>query len=130
MTLSAPRPRLLRWLLMGLGSLFVGLAAVGLFIPLVPTIDFLLLAAICYANSSPRAHRWLHTNRVFGKRLRDYRERRGATIGTKAWTLVSLIVSIGATVYFVAPPVWVDALLLLVAAGVTIHVLRLKTVSD
>lgn len=124
------RPRVLRWLLIGLGSVCVALAAVGLFVPLIPTIDFLLLAALCYANSSPRAHRWLHTNRLFGKRLRDYRERRGATLATKAWTLLSLVVSLAATMYFVAPPAWVTAILLMIAAAVTIHVVRLTTVSD
>ncbi len=124
------RSRLLRWLLIALGSLCVGFAVVGLFFPIVPTIDFLLLAALCFANSSPRAHRWLHTNRLFGRRLRDYRERHGATIATKAWTFGSLVAGIGATLYFIAPPYWVDAILAVVAVGVTAHLLRLKTIRD
>ncbi len=124
------RSRLFRWLLIGLGSLCVGFAVVGLFLPIVPTVDFLLLAALCFANSSPRAHRWLHTNRLFGRRLRDYREHHGATIATKAWTFVSLVAGVGATLYFIAPPYWVDALLAGVAIGVTAHLLRLKTLRD
>lgn len=128
--LTATRRRPFRWLLLSLGFICVALAVVGLVFPLVPTVDFLLLAAICFANSSPRAHAWLHSNRLFGKRLRDYRERHGATIATKAWTFGSLVLGLAATLYFIAPPWWVDALLAIIALGVTAHLLKLKTLRD
>lgn len=124
------RPRLLRWILLVLGTLCVGFAIVGLVLPIVPTVDFLLLAALCFANSSPRAYSWLHTNRLFGRRLRDYRERHGATVATKAWTFAALVLGMGATLYFVSPPYWLDAILAVIAVGVTLHLLKLKTLRD
>jgi len=108
----------------------VGFAVVGLFFPLVPTVDFLLLAALCFANSSPRAYAWLHTNRLFGRRLRDYRQRHGATVATKAWTFGTLIVGMTATLCFISPPYWLDAILAAIAVGVTVHLLRLETLRD
>ena len=127
---SRSRSRALRWFLLTLGSVCVALAGVGLFFPLVPTVDFLLLAALCFANSSPRAYAWLHTNRLFGRRLRDYRERHGATVATKAWTFASLLVGMTATFYFLTPPYWLDAILAAIAVGVTVHLLKLRTIRD
>lgn len=124
------RPLVLRWLLLSLGALCIGFAVVGLFIPIVPTVDFLLLAAVCFANSSPRAYSWLHTNRLFGRRLRDYRERHGATIATKLWTFGSLVVGMTATLYFISPPYWLDAILAVIAVAVTLHLIRLETIRD
>ena len=122
------RRRILRLFLMGLGGLFVAIGVLGIFLPLLPSIEFFLLAGVCFARSSPAASRWLMTNRLFGQRLSDYRSGRGATVGTKVSTFVALVLSMGATVLLLAPPTWVDALLVVIAVGVTAHLLMLKTV--
>ena len=77
----------MRWLLLALGGLSVAIGVVGIFVPLLPSFEFFLLAAICFGRSSPAAYRWLTTNRVFGQRFSDYREHCGATIATKLVTL-------------------------------------------
>ncbi len=119
-----------RFLFIALGSLLVGVGVLGVFLPLLPHTIFFLLAAACYARGSERAHRWLLTNRLFGRYLRNYRERQGATPGTKAVTIAMLWIGLGVSVWLITPPVWLYALLAAVGAGVTIYVLRLRTLRD
>ncbi len=118
---------LLRILLIAAGSVFVVLGVLGMFVPLLPTTVFLLLAAWCYARSSERFHAWLLRNRLFGEYIRNYREGRGMRVREKAVTLGVLWASIGYSVVFADFRFWIDLILLAVAAGVTIHILTLRT---
>ena len=58
------------------GFLLVGLATLGIFLPLLPTTPLLLLAAACFANSSEKCHRWLVEHDVFGPIIRNWHENR------------------------------------------------------
>ncbi len=124
--LAVSRSRLIRWTLTSAGFICVAIALVGLFVPLLPTTDFLLLSALCFGRSSPAAYRWLTANRLFGRYLRNYREHGGATLGTKAWSLLTLWAGLAITYYMVGNP-WVGLVLLAVGVGVSIHLLRLRT---
>jgi uncharacterized membrane protein YbaN (DUF454 family) len=55
-----------RWVLIITGTLFVGIGTIGIFLPLLPTTPFLLLAAACYARSSHKFYNWLLNNKYFG----------------------------------------------------------------
>jgi len=66
--------RVSRLLLVVGGTLCVALAMLGVFVPLLPTTPFLLLAAFLYARSSERFHTWLLTNRLVGGYIRRYQE--------------------------------------------------------
>lgn len=130
-TVRTPRiatSRVARYSYVAAGTLLVGIGIVGIFLPLLPTTIFFLLAAGCYSRGSPVAHRWLTTNRYFGSYLRNYQERRGATLATKIASLGALWLGIGASVYFAALPPWVDAVLLLIAIAVSVHLIRLTTI--
>lgn len=59
------------------GLVFLGLGALGVFLPLLPTTPFVLLAAACFSRSSRRLHGWLLDHRLFGPVLRDW-DRYGA----------------------------------------------------
>ncbi|MEM7522917.1 MAG: YbaN family protein [Pseudomonadota bacterium] len=59
------------WLV--IGCLCVGLAFIGVVLPLLPTVPFLLLAAFCFARSSDRFHDWLLAHRTFGPLIADWR---------------------------------------------------------
>jgi uncharacterized membrane protein YbaN (DUF454 family) len=127
--------RLLKLLLIACGTLCVGLGVVGIFLPLMPTTVFLLLAAACYARSSDRFYQRLIHHRFLGSYIRNHREGRGMARRDKVVTLVLLWVSISATMIWSVTAWWLHLLLLGVALGVTVHVVRIpafrpETVAD
>jgi uncharacterized membrane protein YbaN (DUF454 family) len=115
----------MRFLLIGCGTLCVALGVIGIFLPLMPTTVFLLMAAACYARSSDRFYQKLVNHRVLGHYIRSSREGRGMKRRDKAITLVLLWVSIGATMIWTAHTIWLRLLLLAIATGVTVHVAKL-----
>lgn len=102
----------------------MGLGVLGMFLPLLPTTPFLLLAAACYARSSQRFHTWLLTNRLCGEYIRNYHQANGIPLKQLAVILTTLWLTIGATAIFFATAWWARLILLCVAVGVTIHLVR------
>jgi uncharacterized protein len=109
------------------GTLCVALGVVGMFFPVLPTTPFLLLAAFFYARSSKRFYHWLMTNRWFGDYVRNYREGRGIPLKQKTLTILLLWLTIGYAALFVVSLWWAKLILLGIAVGVTIHLIRIKT---
>ena len=114
-------------LLIFLGTVFVGLGVLGMFLPLVPTTIFLLLAAYCYSRSSERFHEWLLTNRWCGRYIKDYQEGKGMSAAHKVRTIFLLWGSIGFSIWLVGGRLWLSLLLAAIAIGVTAHVLWIRT---
>lgn len=108
------------------GAIAVVLAILGIFLPLLPTTPFLLLASACFVRGSERMHRWLLANRVFGEYLRNIEEKRGMPRRGKIYTLALLWGSVAYSVV-VVQAVLLKLMLLAIATGVTIVILRLKT---
>lgn len=119
--------RPLRALLIVFGTLCVALGVIGMLFPVLPTTPFLLLAATCYARSSDRFYNWLITNRWCGAYIRNYREGRGIPLKQKAFTIVLLWLTIGCTVWLVNLHWWLRWMLIGIAVGVTIYLVKVKT---
>lgn len=109
------------------GATSVVLGVIGIFVPLWPTTCFLLLAGWCFARSSPRAERWLHENRLFGRYLRDYRERGVISPRVRQTSMVVLWGFVGASAFVMTSRLWAVAILLFVALAVTAHLYSLPT---
>lgn len=75
----------------GLGVVFLSLGAVGVVVPLLPTTPFVLLAAGCFARSSPRMHRWLHESALFGPVLKDWEQKRCIARRARAVALLMML---------------------------------------
>ena len=125
MTKSALR----RGFLVATGIIAVGLGTIGVFVPLLPTTPFLLLAAACFIRSSDRLYDWLIHHRWFGSYIRNYREHRAVTLSAKVISLTLLWSVISYSAVFVARAWWLRGLLTVIAVGVTIHLLALKTLT-
>ncbi len=115
------------YILIAFGTLFVALGTIGIFVPVLPTTPFLLLAAACYGRGSKRLYNWLITNQVFGEYIKNYREGKGIPLATKIYALVLLWASIGFSAIFIVDKLWIKMLLFGIAAGVTIHLIKVKT---
>jgi uncharacterized membrane protein YbaN (DUF454 family) len=123
------RASLRKWLLIAAGIIAFGLGVIGVFVPLLPTTPFLLLAAACFFRSSERLYTWLIHHPWFGDYIRHYREHRAITLPAKVVTLLLLWSVIGYTAFKIVTAWWVRALLGVIAVGVTIHILHLKTLT-
>lgn len=116
----------MKLLLIACGSLAVALGVIGIFVPLMPTTVFLLLAAACYARSSEPFYRRLVDSRWLGAYIRSSREGGGMTRRQKASTLALLWIGIGASAIWSVDAWWIRGVLLVIALSVTVHVARIK----
>ena len=106
------------WIL--LGSTFVGIGALGVFVPGLPTTVFLILAAACYIRSSEKLYNWLIKNKIFGKYIKDYREGKGMPRKAKivALSMIILFVSLAVIPFspIAIPNLYVRILVLILGA--------------
>jgi len=114
--------------LVAAGTVSVAVGAVGIFLPLLPTTPFLLLAAACFVRSSERRYQWLMSHRILGPYIRNYREHGAVSRHAKIVTLGLLWGTMSLTAFVFIHSLAVRGILLVIAVGVTIHILRMKTV--
>ncbi|KAA9000038.1 DUF454 family protein [Affinibrenneria salicis] len=116
-----------RALLVAAGWLAVVLATLGVVLPILPTTPFLLLAAWCFARSSPRFHDWLLYRSWFGSYLRHWQQHRALPPGAK-WKAVTLILATFALSLWLVEVTWVRGVLLLILAILLTFMLRLPVI--
>ena len=107
MTAPPPRTRFrLAWWLLAYASL--GLGLVGIVVPGLPTVPFVLLAAYAAARGSQRLHRWLLAHRQFGPMVRDW-QAQGAVSRRAKWLAVSMMAACAVVMFLTAPETWMAA---------------------
>ncbi len=106
------------------GIFFVGLAALGAFLPLLPTTPFLLVAAACFAKSSPRMHKMLLANKVFGPMIYHWEQSRSIPKRAKVIALTSIVI---ATLWscYILPSLWLKVLVVALVTWPFIFLWRL-----
>lgn len=117
----------LRYLLLACGWIALAFGTVGIFLPILPTTPFVLLAAACFLRSSERLHRRLLEHPVLGPPVRNYLAGRGLTRRTKFVAIAMLWASVLGSAFFCVPSLALDLLLIAIAAAVTRYLLRLPT---
>ena len=108
------------------GTLSLGRGRLGIFVPLLPTTCFLLIAAWCYARSSSRLYDRLMRARWIGPYLRRYRDERAIPTHVKTASVVMMWITIGYSAY-VFPNLLVRIALLLTAVAVSWHLYKLPS---
>lgn len=124
-------------MLSAVGSVCVGIGAIGVFVPVLPTTPFLLLAAACFVRASPRLHGWLLSHRRLGPYVSGFVEGGGLTVRAKRTSVLGLWLAIALSAGVVILRLGVtnvsigtSFVLLLVAALVTGYILRRPTLAD
>ena len=116
--------RKLLWI--SLGTIFLILGVIGIFVPLIPTTGPLLASAACYMRGSQRWYNWLINNRYLGSYIRNFRDKRGMPLRAKVVTLVILWPTLAVSAW--AKPVWwLWLMLLAVGIGVSWLMWKLPT---
>jgi uncharacterized membrane protein YbaN (DUF454 family) len=115
-TLSAPA----RWLLIALAWLCILLGIIGIILPVMPTVPFLLVAAWAASRSSPKLNHWLHNHPRFGRLLRDWEEAQVIPRSAK-WIATVMMGASAISMLVVAPQRWMLAVM--VAVGLMAAVL-------
>lgn len=87
--------------LKGVGLLFVGLAMLGAILPILPTTPFLLVAAACFAKSSPKLHQKLLENKVFGPLIINWQNHKTMCRKTKIIALSTICISVAWSCYVI-----------------------------
>jgi uncharacterized membrane protein YbaN (DUF454 family) len=118
---------MLKVILIVAGTLFLGLGILGIFLPLLPTTPFLLLAATCYLRGSTKVYHWLLNIRWLGNYVETYRDRRGVPLRVKILAIAFLWITIGYSAISVLHDFLFRAILVVIAIGVTIHVFSIPT---
>jgi len=116
----------IRYALLTIGWLSVVLGVVGIFLPVLPTTPFLLLAAACFARSSERFYNWLVNHPRLGPWIRDYLDGNGIPLKGKVYAIGLMWISITVSCFLV-PLFWARTFMLTSAVCVTIYILRQKT---
>ncbi|MFI8481214.1 YbaN family protein [Pseudomonas sp. NPDC078700] len=118
-----------RYALLAIGWLSVALGVIGIFLPVLPTTPFLLLAAACFMRSSERFYDWLVNHPKLGPWIRDYLEGEGIPRKAKIYSISLMWLSIGLSCYLV-PMFWARVFMLTSSVCVTVYILRQKTLPD
>jgi hypothetical protein len=117
--------RVLRGLLTLAGLFCTALAVLGIFLPLLPTVPLLLLAAACFARGSERFHNRLLEHPRLGPMIRGFLEGQGIPLRAKITAMGLIWLTIPVSVLFFIPFFWVKIFLIAIGLCVTVYLLRL-----
>jgi uncharacterized membrane protein YbaN (DUF454 family) len=105
---------------LALGTLFVALGVAGIFLPVLPTTPFLLMAATCYARASTRFYNWLLNNRIFGPTILEWRRYRSIPYRVKWTAMVLMGITLSISILYFVP--WPELQIALAIFGILLGV--------
>ena len=118
-----------RIMLLITGNISLAFGIVGIFLPVLPTTPFLLLSATCYVRSSEKLYLWLIHHKFLGLYVRSYIQYRAISMRAKIISISMLWTVILSTVIFFVDLPWLRGLLIMIAVGVTVYLMRIKTLT-
>jgi uncharacterized protein len=124
---SEHRSRWIRALFLIAGTVALGLGILGVFLPVLPTTPFVLLAAACYARGSRRFHQKLLENRTFGPIIVEWERHRSIPYRTKIAAVVLMSLTMATSIVFFVRPAWLKAVLAIMGIALALWLYRLPS---
>ncbi|MGZ9031801.1 MAG: YbaN family protein [Burkholderiaceae bacterium] len=121
------RSRVVRLLFTLAGAIALGVGIIGIFLPLLPTTPFVLLAAACFARGSESFHQWLLANRTFGPMVREWEGHRSIPYRTKITAIILMSLTMAVSITFFVRPVWLKVVLALLGSGLAVWMYRIPS---
>lgn len=118
-----------RIMLIIIGWLAIVLGTLGIVLPLLPTTPFMLLAAWCFARSSPRFHHWLLWRSWFGRYIRHWQQHRALPAGAKPRAILFIILTFAVSLWLVHI-LWVRIMLLVILSMLLIFMARMPVIAS
>ena len=112
------------------GFLFLALGILGIFLPLLPTTPFLLLAATTFMHTDRKIYIWMFRNQFFGKQLSAYVKDKSISISVKISSLLILCLTLSYSIIFVVDILWLRIFLFIIGIAVATHIVKLKTLDN
>lgn len=117
----------MKYLYVSSGFVSVVLGVIGIFLPVLPTTPFLLLAAAMFFRGSPRAYRWLMNHPRLGPYIKSFREDKSIPLRIKVIAISTLWLTAIHCVLFIFPWLWLKLAMILLATAITLYILSFKT---
>ena len=117
----------MRYILAFIGTVSLVLGVIGIFLPVLPTTPFLLLSAALYLRSSKRLYNWLLSHKHLGPYIKNFYEKRAIPLRVKIVSVTLLWLTLLYCAIFVATTWWMRLLFVIIALGVSMHILRYNT---
>jgi len=111
------------------GVVFVAIGTIGVILPLLPTTPFLLLAAYCFARSSPKLHDWLLNHRSFGPLISNWDRYGSIDRRSKCIAMIVILMTLGISVA-IGVPWWALVSQIVVLAIVSTFILTRPETTD
>jgi uncharacterized protein len=116
-----------RMIFFSLGVTLLGIGAVGVVTPVLPTTPLVLAAFFCFTQSSEKAEKWILNNRYFGSYIENYKTKKGVPYDVKLKSIVFLWITLTASMFILRQNIMI-LVLMIVGVAVTMHILLLKTI--
>lgn len=117
----------MKYLLSALGLISLLLGIIGIFLPMLPTTPFLLLSAALFFRSSPSLYAWLLSHPHLGPYIKDFREHKAIPLRVKIVSVTLVWITLLYCTIFVASIWWLKLFFILLACGISVHILHYKT---
>lgn len=109
------------------GLIFTGLGLLGVFIPVLPTTPFMLLAAYCFMKSSDKLFSWVINNKIFGKKVRKFLDNKSLSLTVKITCLATMWLMIIISILFLTESLTLRIILVLLGITGSTVLILIKT---